>query len=197
LLSYALRGRDRLAMGPVIVCVDVSSSTRGIIEIWEKAVASALVLEAAGTHRAARVILFAKAVPLVTIDFPTDQAPAARLQALIRVNTTWLGGGTSWDEPLQAGLAVLTTASWQAADLVLLTDGLCRLAPDTVAAVQTAQTQGLRMITVLVTEHPQSAPAVDHLTPWNTQILTVTPQLDPAAALVAAVTAPPRKAVAG
>ena len=39
LLQYDLRGFEREGQGPIVVCIDESGSTSGIVEMWEKAIA--------------------------------------------------------------------------------------------------------------------------------------------------------------
>ena len=98
-MSYAIRGRGHVTAGPIVVAVDLSGSTQGAVEVWEKAIAVALVLEAGRTGRAARLIGFSRHVPLAVYDFPATLDAAARLQTLMDFGTLWMGGGTIGTPP--------------------------------------------------------------------------------------------------
>lgn len=173
LLQYALRGRERVRWGPIVVAVDTSGSTTGAVEVWEKAVAGALVLEGRRTQRPVRVTLFSGPHdPLITYVFPPQESPATVLTRLVACCQTHLGGGTDWVPPLTDALAALADPTWTAADLVFLTDGLCTLPEATVAAVQAAQRRGLRVFTILVGD----TPPVETVQPWSTAVYTLSPR---------------------
>ena len=57
-------------------------------------------------------------------------------------------------------------------------------------AVGEAVQRGLRMVTMLIPDHPVSPATLTALGTWNTRVLHVTPSLDAAASLIADVTAP-------
>ncbi len=185
--TYGFRGRDRVAMGPIVATIDLSDSTRGEVEIWEKAVAAALVLEAARTHRPARLMAFSRDVPLQRWDFPLGLSGAERFQRLLAMATCWLGGGTDWNQPIREALDVLAEPTWQAADLVLLTDGEAELDAAVQTEVVAAEARGLRLLSILV-GHDVSVEAVAD---WSTQVLTVAPTRDAAATIIDTVTTAP------
>lgn len=189
LQTYGFRGRDRVAMGPLVVTLDLSGSTAGEVEVWEKAVAAALVLEAARTRRPARVTAFSSAMPLERWDFPLGLSSAERFQRLIAMATCWLGGGTDWNQPIRAALDILAEPTWQAADLVLLTDGEAELEPAVQADVLAAEARGLRLLSVLVGRGVSPDTVVD----WSTQVLTVEPTREVAATILDTVTTVPAK----
>lgn len=185
--TYGFRGRDRVAMGPLVVTLDLSGSTAGEVEVWEKAVAAALVLEAARTRRPARVTAFSSETPLERWDFPLGLSSAERFHRLLAMATCWLGGGTDWNPPVREALEVLAEPTWQAADLVFLTDGEAELDAAVQAEVVAAEARGLRLLSVLV-GHDVSVEAVAD---WSTQVLTVAPTRDAAATIIDTVTTTP------
>ena len=187
--TYGFRGRDRVAMGPLVVTLDLSGSTAGEVEVWEKAVAAALVLEAARTRRPARVTAFSSETPLERWDFPLGLSSAERFHRLLAMATCWLGGGTDWNQPIRAALDILAEPTWQAADLVLLTDGEAELEPAVQADVLAAEARGLRLLSVLVGRGVSPDTVVD----WSTQVLTVEPTREVAATILDTVTTVPAK----
>jgi Mg-chelatase subunit ChlD len=188
LLQYGFRGRDRVALGPVIALVDLSGSTAGDVEVWEKAVAIALTLEAARTHRPVRLVAFSSGVDPLIWDFDASESVPHRLPQLLTFATTWLGGGTDWDTPMRHALAALQHTTWGAADILFLTDGKAALDPDTVDALQAARARGLRTVTALV--GADALARHEAVAPWSTQVLHVTPGLDDAAHLLTAIDTP-------
>ena len=182
LLQYGFCGRARVALGPVTALVDLSGSTRGDVEVWEKAVTIALTLDAARTHRPVRLVAFSADRDPVVWDFAADEPAARRLPRLMTFATTWLGGGTDWDGPMHLALDALQQTVWRAADILLLTDGQAALEPETVTAVQTAVRHGLRTVTALVGVDAEARR--DQMADWSTQVLHVTSDLDEAARLL-------------
>ncbi len=77
LLVYALRAREQKGRGPMIVCLDGSSSMAGDKEIWSKAVTLTLLDIARRQRRRFRSICFSSAdTPLQVLDL--NAAPALR-----------------------------------------------------------------------------------------------------------------------
>ena len=170
LLEYALRGREPAGIGPMIILIDISDSTRGPVEIWEKGLALALVQEAQRQHRAAMVIGFDTQVK-ATIEWSPACTALEDLEKIQRTASMWSGGGTNWSNPIMKGLDHLNTATWKYADLVLLTDGKDKdLRPDVRDSLNAARARGLRFISVVVKDSP---PLYMH--DWSDRVLQVYP----------------------
>lgn len=127
LLTWAYAGREQAGMGPFIVLLDVSGSTSGAKERWGKAFTLASVELAKKQQRDAAVIMFDSRVREDGVFvYPRGQATLADK---VRMAEYYVGGGTSFEQPLQIGLSNIEDADgdWQQADLVLVTDGQCQV----------------------------------------------------------------------
>ena len=134
LLSYALRGVDERGRGPMIVCLDGSSSMAGEKEIWSKAVALTLLEIARRQRRLFRFICFSSAdTPLFTLDLNPRERHEVREDRALDVAEHFPGGGTDFQTPLDAALDCLGAARYRRGDVVLITDGECRVAPEWLA----------------------------------------------------------------
>ena len=189
LLEYALRGREPAGLGPMIVLVDISDSTKGPVEIWEKGLALALVQEAQRQHRAAMVIGFDTEVKEI-IEWSPACTAREDLDNIQRAASMWSGGGTNWSSPILKGLEYLNTATWKHADLVLLTDGRDKdLQPHVRESLDVARAGGLRLLSVIVKDAP---PLFMH--DWSDRVLRVHPNDTAAETVFQAVLKPfPRK----
>jgi uncharacterized protein with von Willebrand factor type A (vWA) domain len=131
LLSYALRGADERGRGPMIVCLDGSSSMAGEKEIWSKAVALTLLEIARRQRRLFRFICFSSAdMPLFTRDLNPRERYAVGLEQALEVAEYFPGGGTDFETPLSAALGCLGAARYRRGDIVLISDGECAVTPE-------------------------------------------------------------------
>lgn len=130
LLQYALRGIDEKGRGPMIVCLDGSSSMAGDKEIWSKAVSLTLLDIAQRQRRLFRSICFASAdTPLQVLDLNRRQRYAAEMNQVLALAEYFPGGGTDFQKPLSAALECLQQARYKRGDIVFITDGECRVDP--------------------------------------------------------------------
>jgi uncharacterized protein with von Willebrand factor type A (vWA) domain len=130
LLTYRLRGADERGRGPMVVCLDGSSSMAGEKEVWSKAVALTLLEIARRQRRLFRFVCFSSAdTPLFTLDLNPRDHHAVREDRALDVAEYFPGGGTDFETPLDAALATLATARYRRGDVVLITDGECRVEP--------------------------------------------------------------------
>lgn len=128
LLQYALRGSDERGRGPMVVCLDVSSSMAGEKEIWSKAVALTLLDVARRERRRFRAILFSSAeTGLRTFDLNRGERWSSDLAGALDLADWFPGGGTDFERPLDAALACLGDSRFRRGDVVLITDGECRV----------------------------------------------------------------------
>jgi uncharacterized protein with von Willebrand factor type A (vWA) domain len=128
LLQYRLRGDDERGRGPMIVCLDTSSSMAGQKEIWSKAVALTLLDIARRERRRFRAILFSSPESgLFTLDLNRGERYASDLEGALDLADYFAGGGTDFEHPLDAALDCLGSSRFRRGDVVLITDGECRV----------------------------------------------------------------------
>ncbi|MGD9762209.1 MAG: VWA domain-containing protein [Candidatus Binatia bacterium] len=170
LFVYALRAPERQGRGPMIVCLDGSSSMAGDKEIWSKAVALTLLDIAARQRRRFRSICFAASeTPLQVLDLNTRQRYAPDMHQVFALAEYFPGGGTDFQKPLDAALDCLRGARKRRGDIVLITDGECRVERDWLQAFQREKAAlGFTVFAVLIDVGASSVGAVrefsDHIT---------------------------------
>jgi uncharacterized protein with von Willebrand factor type A (vWA) domain len=134
LLAYRLHGTDRHGRGPMIVCLDGSSSMAGDKEIWSKAVALTLLEIARRQRRLFRFVCFAsRETPLYTLDLNPREHHTVQADRAFDLAEYFPGGGTDFETPLDAATGTLGGARYRRGDVVLITDGECRVSPEWLA----------------------------------------------------------------
>jgi len=134
LLAYRLHGTDRHGRGPMIVCLDGSSSMAGEKEIWSKAVALTLLEIARRQRRLFRFLCFAsKETPLYILDLNPRAHHTVQADRAFDLAEYFPGGGTDFETPLDAAVDTLGGARYRRGDVVLITDGECRVSPEWLA----------------------------------------------------------------
>jgi len=158
LLSYALRGADERGRGPMIVCLDGSGSMAGDKEIWSKAVALTLLEIARRQRRLFRFICFSSAdMPLFTLDLNPRERHEVQEDRALDVAEYFPGGGTDFETPLSAAVDCLRVARYRRGDVVLITDGECRVSPDWLARFRADKERiGFSLYSVLIDVGPSS-----------------------------------------
>ena len=170
LLVYALRARERKGRGPMVVCLDGSSSMAGEKEIWSKAVTLTLLDIAARQRRRFRSICFASAdTPLQVLDLNPAQRSAPDMHQVFSLAEYFPGGGTDFCKPLSAALDCLRRAPRRRGDIVFITDGECRVDPDWLRAFKRDKERlGFSLFSILIDVGPSSLGALkdfsDHIT---------------------------------
>jgi uncharacterized protein with von Willebrand factor type A (vWA) domain len=99
----------------------------GYKECWSKAVALTLLSIATQQNRACKLIHFGLVLPGNNwiFDFtPSDAALPDVIQALLPFMNA---RGTDWCPALNKALEAISTQSYKQADIVLITDGICRV----------------------------------------------------------------------
>jgi len=130
LAGYQLRDKGKQARGPMIVCLDGSSSMEGDKEIWAKAVSLTLLDIARRQRRAFRSICFAGPnQPLHILDLHGPAPIAADSIKILELAEYFPGGGTDFRKPLTAALEVLREKPFRRGDIVFITDGECQVDP--------------------------------------------------------------------
>jgi len=170
LLVYALRAREEKGRGPLIVCLDGSSSMAGEKEIWSKAVTLTLLDIAARQRRRFRSICFASAeTPLQVLDLNPRQRYAPDMHQVFTLAEYFPGGGTDFQKPLSAALDCLRRASHARGDIVFITDGECRVDPEWLREFKAEKDKlGFSLFSILIDVGPSSLGALkdfsDHIT---------------------------------
>lgn len=149
LLQYDLRGVEAQGRGPLIVCLDGSSSMQGDKEVWAKALTLTLIEIARRERRRFRAICFSSAeAPLYSVDLNTRVRHEADMDKVLELAEYFPGGGTNFEKPLDAALACIKEgpcpasarqgrtrflfqeSRFQRSDIVFITDGECRVHAD-------------------------------------------------------------------
>lgn len=125
LLTYSLKGVDTHGHGPIVVCLDTSSSMSGDKEIWSKAVTLTFVEIARRQRRRCHVVCFADASALKEFDMNPRTHWQVALDETMNLAEHFSGGGTDFMAPLDAAMEKLSTRELRKADIVLITDGEC------------------------------------------------------------------------
>jgi uncharacterized protein with von Willebrand factor type A (vWA) domain len=176
LLTYALRGADERGRGPMIVCLDGSGSMAGDKEIWSKAVALTLLEIARRQRRLFRFICFSSAeTPLFTLDLNPRERHEVQVDRALDVAEYFPGGGTDFEIPLSAAADCLRAARYRRGDVVLITDGECRVTPEWLAKFRTEKTRlGFALYSVLIDIGPSSADTLVSLSDRVTAVSRLT-----------------------
>ena len=131
LLLYSLRGIEEKGKGPVIVCLDGSSSMMGDKEIWAKALTLTLLEIARRQRRLCRTICFSSAgTPLHILDLNPRERYEVEEHKVMELAEYFPGGGTDFETPLNAALDCLKHSRFKRGDIVFITDGECRVSAE-------------------------------------------------------------------
>ncbi len=176
LLGYALRGAEERGRGPMIVCLDGSSSMAGEKEIWSKAVALTLLEIARRQRRLFRFICFSSAeTPLFTLDLNPRERHEVQVDRALDVAEYFPGGGTDFETPLSAALDCLATARYRRGDVVLITDGECQVSPEWTERWKAEKERlGFSLFSVLIDVGPSSAGTLQALSDRVTTVSRLT-----------------------
>jgi uncharacterized protein with von Willebrand factor type A (vWA) domain len=131
LLQYSLRGVEEKGKGPMIVCLDGSSSMAGDKEIWSKAVTLTLLEIARRQRRLFRSICFSSEdMPLQVLDLNVGSRYEPEALKVMDLAEYFPGGGTDFQKPLDAALECLQRSKYKKGDIVFITDGECQVSSE-------------------------------------------------------------------
>ena len=135
--------------GPVIACVDTSGSMQGAPEALAKAAILAVARRVLGAGRRMTVLLFGGRGAVTEIALSPSRVDLGALFALLM---TSYYGGTDLDGPLGRALDLRESApGMRDADLLLVTDGLCRLGGSVGSRLARARARDdLEVVTVVI-----------------------------------------------
>ncbi len=150
-LGWRLKEKPADRRGPVIAMIDSSASMAGERMEWATAVALGAVDLASGRgglpKRPSCVLFFNERVA-----GETRFAPGERdVRKLLSVATVGAGGGTDYEPVLKRALEVASESAYDGADLLLVTDALCRLSDEFQRKLLSEKSQrGMRLYSVLI-----------------------------------------------
>jgi uncharacterized protein with von Willebrand factor type A (vWA) domain len=133
-LQYRLRDDEQKGKGPMVVCIDVSSSMQGDKEMWSKAVALTLMDIARRQRRLFRAVMFSSGdVSLKVLDLNRERRYQPELAKVVEMAEYFPGGGTDFEQPLDAAVDLIRAKKLKRADIVIITDGESQVSPDWLA----------------------------------------------------------------
>ncbi|MCX8072070.1 MAG: VWA domain-containing protein [Candidatus Binatia bacterium] len=176
LLQYDLRGPEQTGRGPMVVCLDVSSSMSGDKEIWAKAIALTLLDIAQRQKRLFRVICFSsRETPLLELDLNPCERYAADPHRVLDFAAYFPGGGTDFQKPLDAAVKCLQSGTYRKGDLIFITDGECQFEPGWLATFREhKQRLTFRLFAVLIDVGSASLAALQQVSDRVTSVRQLT-----------------------
>lgn len=149
---YELRGIEEKGRGPMVVCLDGSSSMAGDKELWSKAVALTLLEIARRQRRLFRFLCFSSTdQPLWSLDLNPGPRYEIDERKVYDLAEYFPGGGTDFEVPLSAAVDCLRASRYKRGDIVLITDGECRVSPEWLAHFRQDKTHlGFFVFSVLI-----------------------------------------------
>lgn len=142
LLQYELHGPA--SRGPMVICVDGSSSMHGSKEIWSKAVALTLMEIARRERRRCLALVFSGTEEVFEVELlGAGKKGRSRLRVLdedvLRFAEHFPGGGTNFEAPLRRALAAVAEGDYRRGDVVFITDGEASVSEALVQDIRDAQ----------------------------------------------------------
>jgi len=170
LLQYQNDGIYPKGRGPMVVCCDVSGSMRGKAEEWSKAMVIALAEVALREKRDFACILFDSQL-VGTWVIPRGMWDPG---VLIDIAETFTGGGTSFTYPLQKCIELIDTGRFKQADVIFLTDGMCKVQDELLQKVNKFKSLNhFEIVSVLISPYHESIASVQHFSDNVINILSV------------------------
>jgi uncharacterized protein with von Willebrand factor type A (vWA) domain len=136
-LQYRLRDDEQKGKGPMVVCIDVSSSMQGDKEMWCKAVALTLMDIARRQRRLFRAVMFSSGdASLKVLDLNRERRYQPDLNKVVEMAEYFPGGGTDFEAPIDAAVELLGEKRLKRGDIVIITDGESQVSPDWLARLR-------------------------------------------------------------
>jgi len=134
ILQYQLRQDEEKGKGPMVVCLDLSSSMQGDKELWGKAVTLTLMDLARRQRRLFRAVLFSSGEgSLRVLDLNHERRYEPELSKVLELAEYFPGGGTEFERPIDAAVELLGNKKLRRGDIVIITDGECQVSPEWLA----------------------------------------------------------------
>ncbi|MDO9291172.1 MAG: VWA domain-containing protein [Hydrogenophaga sp.] len=122
--------------GPLIICLDTSGSMRGAPENVAKACVLQALRSAHAGQRRCRLLAFGGPSELLERDLTLD---ATGLEHLLDLMGQSFDGGTDVQTPIERAIALVQTAGWHEADLLVVSDGEFGVTPATLQQLREAK----------------------------------------------------------
>ncbi len=126
--------------GPMVVCVDGSSSMQGSKELWAKAVSLTLMEIARREKRRCLAIVFSSGRQLFEAELVGGKVQKGRNaindEEVLRFAEHFPGGGTSFEEPLDRAVEAVSKGRFRRGDIVFITDGEAHISEELVTRLQ-------------------------------------------------------------
>jgi uncharacterized protein with von Willebrand factor type A (vWA) domain len=137
ILQYQLRKDEEKGKGPMVVCLDLSSSMQGDKELWGKAVTLTLMDLARRQRRLFRAVLFSSGEgSLKVLDMNNQRRYEPELSKVLELAEYFPGGGTEFERPIDAAVELLGSKKLRRGDIVIITDGECQVSPQWLAQLR-------------------------------------------------------------
>jgi len=135
--------------GPVVACVDTSGSMSGGREVAAKALILAICRRVLPQGRAVHLLLFGGRGEWIELRL---RRGVGGLEQVLDFLAMAFDSGTDIDTPLRRALQLVETdPAFRRADILVITDGLCRASGAVVQGVQRArEASGLRVWSVVI-----------------------------------------------
>lgn len=160
LLSYELTSPEEKQRGPIVAMVDASPSMSGSPMDWAAALAAALAQGPAAKEGRPVHLLYFNTQVVKEVELAPHEKDPKKLLDIVTVGTS---GGTDFDAPIKRALEIVgissedsssssetSTTEFENADLILVTDGQCRLSKVGISLLTKAQFKtGLSLYAVL------------------------------------------------
>ena len=125
LLQYSLK--EERGRGPLVICLDGSSSMEGKKELWSKGVCLTLLEIARRERRKFNIVVFSSGgAPLRVFESQAGEGGAGwgmKERDIFELAEYFPGGGTNFEEPLNRALELLQESKFRRGDVVFITDG--------------------------------------------------------------------------
>lgn len=125
LLQYYLK--EEKGRGPMVICLDGSSSMEGPKELWSKGVCLTLLEIAKRERRKFNVVVFSSGgQPLKVFESIGREGGSGwgmKEKDVFELAEYFPGGGTNFEEPLNKALELLQDSKFKGGDIVFITDG--------------------------------------------------------------------------
>jgi uncharacterized protein with von Willebrand factor type A (vWA) domain len=137
ILQYQLRKDEEKGKGPMVVCLDLSSSMQGEKELWGKAVTLTLMDLARRQRRLFRAVLFSSGEgSMKVLDMNNQRRYEPELPKVLELAEYFPGGGTEFERPIDAAVELLGHKKLRRGDIVIITDGECQVSPEWLAQLR-------------------------------------------------------------
>jgi len=144
-IQYELRGKERLAQGPIVFVLDESGSMQGSRDEWAKACAIAIMEIASRQKRPFALVHFDSSVK--RRDVFADPSAGISIEKLAEMVGFFSGGGTNIAAGLSAASDLIKTLpegkTLRKADIVLISDGCDGSQDDTVKELERCTENGV------------------------------------------------------